>query len=167
MTARLVPRLDAEESAAWLSLITLLELLPSALDSQLQRDSDMTHFEFGVLSFLRFSPDQTVRMTELAAGVAATLPRLSHVITRLERRGIVERLPCMEDRRATNVRLTTIGRRELVRAIPGHIALVRRVVIDSLSREQLDQLATIASSINRALDPDERYASMFTEQSTD
>jgi DNA-binding MarR family transcriptional regulator len=158
---RLVPRLDAEESAAWLSLVTLLELLPSALDSQLQRDSDMTHFEFAVLSFLRFSPEQTLRMTELAAGTNATLPRLSHVVTRLERRGVVERMPCPEDRRATNVRLTDAGRRELVRATPGHIALVRRVVLDSLSREQLAQLADISGAITHALDPQGRFAALL------
>jgi len=158
---RLVPRLDAEESAAWLSLVTLLELLPSALDSQLQRDSGMTHFEFAVLSFLRFSPDQTRRMTDLAAGTNATLPRLSHVVTRLERRGAVERVPCPEDRRATNVRLTELGRRELVRATPGHIALVRRVVIDSLDREQLAQLAEISNAISRALDPDGRFGALL------
>jgi DNA-binding MarR family transcriptional regulator len=158
---RLVPRLDAEESAAWLSLVTMLELLPSALDSQLQRDAGMTHFEFAVLSFLRFSPEQTLRMTELAAGTNATLPRLSHVVTRLERRGVVERMPCPEDRRATNVRLTDDGRRELVRATPGHIALVRRTVIDSLSREQLVQLAAISGAITHALDPEGRFQALL------
>jgi DNA-binding MarR family transcriptional regulator len=157
---RLVPRLDAEESAAWLSLVTMLELLPSALDSQLQREAGMTHFEFAVLSFLRFSPDQTLRMSELATGTNATLPRLSHVVSRLERRGVVERTPSPDDRRATNVRLTDIGRRELVRATPGHIALVRRVVIDSLSREQLRQLSEISDAISHALDPEGRYSAL-------
>jgi len=160
---RQVPRLDAEESAAWLSLVALTELLPSALDSQLQRDSDMTHFEFAVLSFLRFSPDSTLRMTDLAAGTNATLPRLSHVVTRLEKRGLVERVPCPEDRRATNARLTDAGRRELIRATPGHIALVRRVVIDSLDRDQLAQLAEIATAIGRALDPDQRFTALIGE----
>lgn len=157
--SRLVPRLDDEESAAWLSLVSLIELLPSALDSQLQRDSDMTHFEFSVLSLLRFSPDQTLRMSELAAGTTATLPRLSHVVTRLEKRGILERLPCPEDKRATNVRLTDVGRRELIRATPGHIELVRRSVIDVLSREQLAQLEGIATAISGSLDPERRFTS--------
>ena len=157
--SRLVPRLDAEESAAWLSLVSLIELLPSALDSQLQRDADMTHFEFSVLSLLRFSPDQTLRMSDIAAGTAATLPRLSHVVTRLEKRGVLERIPCPDDKRATNVRLTDIGRRLLVRAIPGHIDLVRSSVIDTLSREQLTQLTEIAGSISSALDPEGRFTS--------
>ncbi len=157
--ARRVPRLDEQESAAWLALVSLIELLPSALDSQLQRDSDMTHFEFSVLSILRFSPDQTLRMSDLAAGTTATLPRLSHVVTRLEKRGIVERLPCPEDKRATNVRLTDVGRRAVIRATPGHIALVRSAVLDSLSREQLGQLEQIAGSITSALDPEGRFTS--------
>lgn len=157
---RLVPRLDAEESAAWLSLVSLLELLPSALDSQLQRDSRLTHYEFVVLSNLRFSPDQTQRMSALATATNATLPRLSHVITRLENRGLVERVPCPEDRRATNARLTDAGRRDLVRATPGHIDFVRRTVIDSLDREQLDQLTAIASAITRKLDPEGKFAAL-------
>lgn len=159
--SRQVPRLDPEESAAWLSLVALLELLPTALDSQLQRDSGLTHFEFSVLSFLRFSPDQTRRMSELAAGTNATLPRLSHVVTRLERRELVERAPHPEDRRAINVRLTDTGRRELVRATPAHIELVRRVVIDALSREQLGQLTEIAHAITRSLDPQGRFAALL------
>ena len=156
---RLVPRLDEQESAAWLALVSLIELLPSALDSQLQRDSDMTHFEFSVLSLLRFSPDQTLRMSELAAGTTATLPRLSHVVTRLEKRGVLERLPRPEDKRATNVRLTDLGRRALIRATPGHIELVRSAVIERLDRDQLSQLADIATSITRALDPEGRFTS--------
>jgi DNA-binding MarR family transcriptional regulator len=156
---RLVPRLDEKESAAWLALVSLIELLPSALDSQLQRDSDMTHFEFSVLSLLRFSPDQTLRMSELAAGTTATLPRLSHVVTRLEKRGVLERLPCPEDKRATNVRLTDLGRRAVIRATPGHIELVRSAVIETLDRDQLGQLAQIATAITRSLDPDGRFTS--------
>lgn len=155
---RLVPRLDAEESAAWLSLVTLLELLPSALDSQLQNESGMTHFEFAVLSNLRFSPEQSQRMSALALATNATLPRLSHVVTRLESRGLVERLPDPDDRRATHARLTDTGRRELVRATPGHIAFVRRTVVDSLDRDQLGQLTAIATAITRTLDPEGKFS---------
>lgn len=159
--SRQVPRLDPEESAAWLSLVTMLELLPSALDSQLQRDAGLTHFEFAVLSFLRFSPDQTRRMSELAAGTNSSLPRLSHVVTRLERRDLVARSPHPDDRRAINVRLSDTGRRELVRATPGHIELVRRTVVDALTREQLGQLTDISRAITASLDPEGRFAALL------
>jgi len=56
------------------------------------------------------------------------------------------------------------GRRELVRASPGHIDFVRRTVIDSLDREQLGQLTAIASAITRKLDPEGKYAALPREE---
>ncbi|WP_346924324.1 hypothetical protein [Rothia sp. (in: high G+C Gram-positive bacteria)] len=76
--------MDELESRAWRGLIRVIELLPPALDAQMQRDSDLTHFEFMVLSMLRFAPDSTLRMTALAQGTNASLARLSHVCSRLE-----------------------------------------------------------------------------------
>lgn len=144
---RRVPRMNEQESAAWLGLTTVFSLLPAALDRQLQRDSGLTHFEFVVLSSLQLSDGPTMRMTTLAEATVATLPRLSHVCGRLEKRGLVTRAPCPEDRRATNVGLTSAGRRELIHSIPGHIATARRLVIDALTPEQLDSLAEITGTI--------------------
>ncbi|MFT4122868.1 MAG: MarR family transcriptional regulator [Microbacteriaceae bacterium] len=146
-----VPRMDERESAAWLGLIAVTQLLPAELDSQLQRDAGLTHFEFMVLTALRFAPEGTLRMTALARGTNATLPRLSHVCSRLEHRGLIERLPCPKDRRATNARLTGEGRRALIRAVPGHIAAVRRLVIDALSPEQLEALTEITATVRSRL----------------
>jgi DNA-binding MarR family transcriptional regulator len=159
--------MDELESEAWLQLVSVLELLPAALDAQLQQESAVTHFEYVVLSMLQFAPDRTLRMKQLAAGTSSTLPRLSHVVTRLEQRSLVERFPCPEDRRATNVRLTSDGRRIVVRATPGHIAMVRRFVLDALDREQLAALAGIAGAISRRLDPSDRLGRMLegTDQS--
>lgn len=143
--------MDERESRAWLGLVAVSQLLPNALDSQLQRDADLTHFEFMVLTALRFAPDSTLRMSDLAAATDATLARLSHVCSRLEKRGMVARSPSAEDRRATDVRLTPEGRRRLVHAVPGHIENARRLVIDALSPEQLDALAEITSVIRSRL----------------
>lgn len=148
--------MDELESDAWLHLVTVLELLPVSLDAQLQQDAGMTHYEFMVLSLLRFAPDATVQSKELAARTNATLPRLSHVVSRLIDRGWVEKLPCPGDRRATNIRLTDIGRRAVVRATSDHIAHVRRMVIDRLDREQLAALAAIGEQITEVLDPNAR-----------
>ncbi len=144
---RRVPRMNEQESQAWLGLTTVFQLLPSALDRQLQRDSRLTHFEFVVLSTLQLDPEPRMRMTALAEATDATLPRLSHVCGRLEKRGLVARSPCPEDGRATNVGLTGDGRRELIRAVPGHIAMARRLVIDALTPAQLDALTEITGAI--------------------
>jgi hypothetical protein len=121
---RRVPRMNEQESAAWLGLTTVFSLLPSALDRQLQRDSGLTHFEFVVLSTLQLSPEPTMRMTALGQATHATLPRLA---------------------------LTGDGRRELIRSVPGHIATARRLVIDALTPEQLDTLTEITGAISTKL----------------
>ena len=76
--------LDDDERAAWVRLAAVLELLPGVLDSQLRRDAQLTHFEYFVLAMLSEAPDRTLRMTHLAGQTNATLPRLSHVVKRLE-----------------------------------------------------------------------------------
>lgn len=143
--------MDSLEGRAWLGLIGIAHQLPQALDAQLQRDSELTHFEFGVLSTLVAAEDSTLHMTELARSTAATLPRLSHVCSRLEKRGLIERFHGTLDRRITNVRLTSAGRRTFMLAVPEHIALVRKLVIDALTPEQLGALAEITETISEQL----------------
>lgn len=145
--------LDQDEMAAWVRLAAVLELLPGVLDTQLRRDAELTHFEYFVLAMLSEAPQRTLRMTALAAQTSATLPRLSHVIRRLEDRGLVERFPCPEDARATNARLTAAGWTKVREAAPGHAANVREHVIDALTPGQVRQLAGITEAILGRLDP--------------
>ena len=146
--------LDDDELTAWIRLVGVVELLPGVLDTQLRRDAGLSHFEYYVLAMLSESPRRTLRMTALAARTNATLPRLSHVVRRLEERGMIERSACPEDARATNATLTAEGWRTLQATAPGHVATVRQHVIDALTPEQVDQLSGIAEAILDRLDPD-------------
>lgn len=145
--------LSDEETVAWLRFAAVLELLPSALDAQLNRDEDLTHFDYFTLAMLSEAPDRTLRMTALATRTSATLPRLSRVVSRLERAGLVQRRPCPQDRRATNATLTDAGWTKLVRAAPGHVATVRAFVIDALTPAQIGQLSRISERLLAKLDP--------------
>jgi DNA-binding MarR family transcriptional regulator len=154
--------LDRRQLRAWIRLRGVLELLPPVLDAQLRRDADMTEFDYYVVAMLSEAPDRTLRMTELARQTNATLPRLSNVVHRLEDRGLVERLPRPEDRRATNARLTEAGWAKVQGAAPGHVATVRHHVIDPLTDEQIDQLAAIGDAILARLDPTGSMAATYT-----
>ncbi|UOY03247.1 MarR family winged helix-turn-helix transcriptional regulator [Blastococcus sp. PRF04-17] len=156
------PWLDRRQLRAWIRIRGVLELLPGVLDVQLRRDADITEFEYYVLAMLSEAPGRTLRMTELARQTNATLPRLSHVIDRLEGRGLVERFRCPEDRRATNARLTDAGWAKVQEAAPGHVVNVRQHVIDALSDEQIDQLAEIGDAILGRLDPSGAMAATYT-----
>jgi len=149
--------LSPEEREAWLGLIGVVELLPGALDAQLQRDAGLSHFEYMVLAMLSEAPDHTLRMTTLAVQTNSTLPRLSHVVTRLVNRGFAERIPCPQDKRATNAHLTDAGWQHIQASAPGHVAAVRTLVVNSLTAAQIEQLHDISTSILARLDPADRF----------
>ncbi|KPH99578.1 transcriptional regulator, MarR family [Actinobacteria bacterium OK074] len=153
--------LTQKQLSAWLRLAAVLELLPTALDGQLRRDAQLTHFDYQVLAMLSEAPDRAMRMAKLAEGTTATLARLSHVVQRLETRGLLERVPCPGDRRATNARLTEAGWQKVRQAAPGHVTFVRDHVIDALTPDQIAQLADITEAVLKRLDPDASRAGMY------
>ncbi|MDQ7907375.1 MarR family winged helix-turn-helix transcriptional regulator [Phytohabitans sp. ZYX-F-186] len=145
--------LDADERETWLALLSLLIRLPAALDRQLQRDAAISHFEYQVLAGLSMSPERTLRMSDLAAFADASLPRLSQVVARLERRGWIRRTPDPDDGRYTLAILTEEGWAKVVATAPGHVEEVRRLVFDPMTKAQQRQLGTIGRRIMAAVDP--------------
>ncbi|AWB87771.1 MarR family winged helix-turn-helix transcriptional regulator [Mycetocola zhujimingii] len=150
--------LDDDQLNAWKKFVAVVELLPGVLDSQLQRDAELSHFEYFVLAMLSESPQHVLRMTALASATNATLPRLSHVASRLEKKGYIERRPCPEDKRATNAHLTEAGMAKVVATAPGHVNTVRDNVIDPLDATDIADLDRIMGRILDTLDPDHRFA---------
>ena len=144
--------LDEDEQHAWRRLAAVVLKLPAELEAQLQRDSGMSHFEYWVLALLSEAPDRNLRLSQLAAQANASLSRLSHVITRLEKRGWVSREPCPDDARATLAVLTDDGWDELVAAAPGHVEAVRGAVFDALDGDDVRELARICDAILARID---------------
>ncbi|MBV2153551.1 MarR family winged helix-turn-helix transcriptional regulator [Kitasatospora sp. SUK 42] len=146
--------LNASELEAWKAFSALLIKMPAALDAQLRQDSGLTTFEYLVLAGLSEAPERTMRMSVLAALANGSLSRLSHVVTRLEKRGHLRREPCPDDGRYTNAVLTEDGYRQVVEAAPGHLNNVRSLVVDVLEPEQIKQLGEISARLLHAMDPD-------------
>jgi DNA-binding MarR family transcriptional regulator len=151
--------LTAEQLAAWKKLVAVVALAPGVLDAQLQRDADLTHFEYFTLAMLSEAEDRTLRMTALASRTNATLSRLSHVVSRLEDRGYVRRAPCPSDRRATNATLTEDGWRKVVATAPGHVDTVRTRVLDALDERDVADLDRVMTRVLSRLDPEGRFLS--------
>lgn len=139
--------LSDDEQRAWLRLAGVMLKLSPALDSQLQRDSDLTHFDYLCLAMLSDSDDRTLRMSDLAQRTNASLSRLSHVVSKLENRGWVARTPSPHSRRVTLVTLTDEGWRVLVEAAPGHVETVFALVFDGLGQEDVAALERLAGHI--------------------
>jgi DNA-binding MarR family transcriptional regulator len=144
--------LTAEELDSWLSVVRLMTWLPWSIDQQLQRDSKFGMVDYQVMATLSESPQRTMRLSSLAEVTNASLSRLSRVVTRLEKRGLVRREPDQTDGRFTKAILTEEGLRTLAAAAPGHVAHVRSLVIDTLSSEQLRRLGRDADRIMARID---------------
>lgn len=157
MSVAHAPALAHDERVAIARLHALLELLPTALDKQLA-PVGLTSFELTLLEALAEAPDHRLRLTALASRTNATLPRLSRVVSALERRGLVDRVPCEQDARATNAVLTAAGESAYERARPVHAEAVRRMILDGLDEGRVGQLADLTLAILRRLDPDGRLA---------
>ncbi len=145
--------LDAEERATWLALAGVMTKLPAAMDAQLQRDAGLSFFEYMVLAVLSERDNRTMRMSELAMLTNGSLSRLSHVAKRLESQGFLRRAPCSEDGRFTNAILTRAGYTKVVASAPGHVAAVRRLVFDALTKRQHAELRAIGDRILAQVDP--------------
>ncbi len=148
--------LNDEERQAWLTLASLLVQLGPALDAQLRRDAGITHFEYNVMSVLSEATDRTRRMSEIAVLADGSLSRLSQVVTRLEKKGWLRRSPDPTDGRYTLATLTDEGWDKVVETAPGHVNEVRRLVLDPLTKTQVQQLTTIGQRILKVVVPDDK-----------
>ena len=140
--------LDADEKQAWIGMIATLTLLDVALDRQLQESSGLSHAQYAILSRLSDAPGRMLHMSALAAMTSSSQSRLSHAVSRLEDSGW-ER--CPENGRAVHATLTDSGMALVRSAAPGHVAEVRRLLFDHLSKEQVLQLGSITESALQVL----------------
>lgn len=108
--------LDDEEYQAWVAFSIALIRLPVALDAQLQRDAGLSRFEYETMAGLSMADERTMRLSELATIVEGSLPRLSQVVTRLEKHGWVRRDTDPTDGRYTVATLTDEGYDKVVAA---------------------------------------------------
>jgi DNA-binding MarR family transcriptional regulator len=135
--------LTPEEQTSWRRFIDGTRALVDALDRQLQVDSSIPHAYYEVLVPLSEAPCRSMRMSELAEKARSSRSRLSHAISRMEERGWVKRVDCSTDKRGQVAMLTDEGLEVVKAAAPGHVAAVRKYLIDRLTPEQLAVLGEL------------------------
>ena len=157
------PWLSDEERSAWLASAAIMITLPAALEARMQQEADLTFIEYMVLAVLSEHPDQTMQMSEIAAGVSASLSRLSHVVRKLEKRGLLRRSRVPGPGRRTNAGLTDAGYAKVVAAAPGHVAAVRDYFIDTLEVTDLAALRRIGTAVANRINPERPFLHGVTD----
>jgi DNA-binding MarR family transcriptional regulator len=142
----------SDERAAIAGLAALLDVLPAALDRQLA-PTGLTSFEFALIEALHESEAGRLRLTALASRTHATLPRLSRVVTGLERKGMVRRVACEDDGRATNAVLTDAGEDAYTGCREAYRNALRTLVLDDLDDDDLTRLTTLSTAILERVAP--------------
>lgn len=139
--------LDAQQQVHWRAFLTGSAIVTAALSAQLEAEAGMSLSEYEVLVRLSESKDHTLRMSQLAHGLVHSRSRLTHTVRRMESRGLVERQACEGDGRGVNCHMTAHGYETLVASAPGHVAAVRRVLVDTLSDEQFTALGVAMAAV--------------------
>ncbi|MEO6880680.1 MAG: MarR family transcriptional regulator [Mycobacteriaceae bacterium] len=146
-----VPWLDAEESAAWRAFINGSQRLLGTLNRELLDATGLSLDDYRILVNLSESPTGALRMSELAEGIVSSRSRLTHQVRRLEAQQLVRRQDCPSDGRGVLAVLTDHGRATLTEVAPGHVASVRKHLVDQLSPAERRVLMGVFSRVDKAL----------------
>lgn len=139
--------LDPTESQAWRGFLDLHAHLRATLNRDLQESSGLSMVDYDVLVQLTDVEDGRRRAFELCDRLGWEKSRLSKQVNRMERRGLVVREECEEDRRGAHIAITAQGRRAIEEAAPRHVEVVRRLFLDPLTRPQIESLAAAVAAI--------------------
>jgi DNA-binding MarR family transcriptional regulator len=145
--------LSDEQQRVWRDYLRVSELLPAKLNRELQAQSGLSAAEYAVLVYLSEADGGRLRPFQLGEAIQWEQSRLSHQLTRMERRGLVRRENCpSEDGRGAYVTITPAGRQAIESAAPAHASAVRDLVFDQLSDDELAAFGRVCEKILRALD---------------
>lgn len=141
---------DAEQ-VAWRNWISGSTVLFRTLERELVQHFDITMDDYALLVLLSESADRCARMSELADDAIVPRPQVTYRISRLEKRGIVERRPCATDARGTEAYLTDEGMALLEEAARHHVTNVRELFLDHLSGEEFCTLGEAMGRVHNEL----------------
>jgi DNA-binding MarR family transcriptional regulator len=139
--------LNDREMRAWLGYRRMRLLLDLQLNRELMSQSGLSEPDYDVLSDLSQASGRRMRLSDLAAHMRWSKSRLSHHVTRMQQRGLVDREECADDGRGSVLVLTRAGLRAIEAAAPGHVASVRTHLIDLLTNDEIDTLGSITERV--------------------
>jgi DNA-binding MarR family transcriptional regulator len=148
--------LDEDEQRAWRSF----QVMQARLNAQLARDlsthSELSYQDYMVLVALTAQPDGRLRLTRLGHELGWEKSRISHQVTRMAERGLVQKCRSGDDGRGALVQVSPLGRERIEAAAPSHVEAVRRLFVDRLTRQQLEDLAVVAHTVLAAVVSEEQ-----------
>jgi DNA-binding MarR family transcriptional regulator len=141
-----VQALDAAQLEAYFAVMEAVSLLQHRVQQQLHAEGDLSYVQFQLLARLAAARGQ-LTMTELADGVVYSRSGLTYQAGLLEKAGLITRGPSPDDDRATLVTITGPGLALVGRVLPGHVEVVRRMLFDPLTGDDVGHLGDIMARV--------------------
>ncbi|WP_116952318.1 MarR family winged helix-turn-helix transcriptional regulator [Jiangella endophytica] len=139
--------LDDDEQQAWRGYLHMNTVVGAALARQMQTESMLSMQDFEVLVHLTDVENARLRVSELARAMRWEKSRLSHHLSRMEKRGLIGREECSSDGRGAFIVLTPEGRAAIEAAAPSHVDAVRRYFFDVLTSDDVKALRSISERV--------------------
>ena len=152
-TATAQRAVSASEWGVWRDFLAMQRQLDRELERQLQRDAGLSGSDYAVLITLREAPDRRLRGRDLGELLAWEKSRVSHQVSRMEARGLVERQECPEDGRGNWIVITPEGSRTVLRAMRDHGTTLRKYFLDVVKPEELEMLQALSKRVLETIDP--------------
>ena len=143
--------LNAEQQRIWRSFLNGVARINERLDAEL-RPFGLDLGEYEILVHLSESERHMLRMSDLAERVRQSRSRLTHTISRMETKGLVNRVACPSDRRGVNAIMTEAGYQLLVEAAPAHVESVRCALVDRVDPDDFEALGRAMEAVIRVTD---------------
>ena len=138
-----VKSLSPQELRVWHAFRLMHEDVLGRVGRDLSQATGLSGTEFGVLSRLAACGKGEMRQQVLASMMDWDKSRLSHQLTRMQERSLIERRRC--DGKTVLIALTKLGREKLDAARPVHAASVRRHLLSRLTQEQIDTIVRVSN----------------------
>jgi DNA-binding MarR family transcriptional regulator len=138
-------RPDDPAIEAWRAFLVAHARVTRRLEQELQAEQGMSLADYDVLVQLAFSEKGRLRMSDLADRLLLSRSGATRLIDRLQRRGLVDRTSCEDDRRGQWAVLTDAGRQRLREASPTHLRGVGDHFVQHIPPDELRQLRAILS----------------------
>jgi len=143
------PTITPDEWAAWRGFRRMAEITSGRIVHDITRNTGLSSADFVVLMELSKAKDRCRRQRELQDYLEWDKTRLSHQLTRMAGRGLIERDTDSDN--VVMIRMTAEGRTQLSAARPVHVDSVRRNFLDHLSAADLAALQQITDKLHAAL----------------
>jgi len=147
-----VSEIDEAEWSLWSDFMTMHRELMRELDRRLQRDAGISQGDYAVMLTLFKARGRRLRPGALGEAIGWEKSRLSHQLTRMAARGLIERADCDTDARGSWVVLTRAGRLALLGAMRDHATAIRNLFLDVLQPDEKQAIADAASRVRDRLD---------------